>query len=270
MRQSAGGAWRRRILEYSALPPALTAPSSLTELGQDSCACVITAVMDADGEERLRASLEALNAAGIPTVVVETDFAATRPSHLSVTAGQVVEVVDRTNSSWWKVSNENGEGFVPTGCLSDVGASVDALMHDIHVHMNAADQAYAEIEHHEQLQAAIDAEHGRVQAEIDRHLVSLSVAGADHELRLPESAPAGFHYFKPPHRHSQGTVVTSAQLYDAVPHLTAGTMVCNYRTYGHIAAHACPLFSLVLVLPAWLPACLTGLPHCCRRELGCP
>ncbi len=186
------------------------------------------AVMDADGDEQLRASLEALTAAGIPTAVVEADFEATRPSHLSVTAGQIVEVIDRTSSSWWKVSTESGEGFVPTGCLSDVGASADALVHDIHVHMNAADEAHAEVEHHEQLQAAIEAEHGRVQAEIDQHRVHLAVAGVDHELRLPESAPAGFHYFKPPHRHTQGTVLTPGQLYDTVPHLTADTMVCRH------------------------------------------
>lgn len=169
----------------------------------------------------------ASGASGIQNAVVESNFEASRPSHLSVKAGQLVEVLDRANSSWWKVSSENGEGFVPTGCLSDVGASLDALMHDIHVHMNAADEAHAEVAHHEELQVQIDAEHAEVQAEIAQHRTHLSASGFDHGLRLPESAPAGFHYFKPPHRHTQGTVITVEQLYDAIPHLSNDTMVCT-------------------------------------------
>lgn len=183
-----------------------------------------------DGEDRIRASLEVLSAAGIPTAIVQADFTATRPAHLSVVAGQVVEVIDKRSSSWWKVSSETGEGFVPTGCLSDAGTSVDDLLHTLrHVHTNAADNAHAEVEHHERLQAAIDAEHKRVQAKIAKHREQLAISGVDHELRLPESAPTGFHYFKPPHRHTQGTVLTPKQLYDTAPHLTIGTMVCAMR-----------------------------------------
>lgn len=146
-------------------------------------------------------SAEALASSGESIAVVETAFAAELDEHLTVAPGQVVEVIDRSNSSWWKVSSEAGEGFVPTGRLSDGGASVEALIMDIHVHIDAADDAHAEVEHQEQLQAAMDEEHDAVQAEIAEHRAHLTLVGVDHALRLPDSAPGGFHYFRPPHHH---------------------------------------------------------------------
>lgn len=108
-------------------------------------------------------------------------------------------------------------------------------MHDIHVHMNAAHEAHAEVSHHEQLQAAIDSEHDQVQEEIAKHREHLTNKGVDHELRLPYSAPSGFHFFHTPHRHTQGTIITPEQLYKAIPHLDSNTMVCGNAMY--IAAH---------------------------------
>ena len=219
--------------------------------------------MEADDAE-LRASLETMVEAGIPTAVVESDFEATRPSQLSVVAGQVIEVLDRSNASWWKVSSESGEGYVPTGCLSDIGASVEALMHDVHVHMNAADEAHAEVEHHEQLQAAIDSEHDRVQEEIAKHRTHLTNSGVDHELRLPDSAPSGFHFFHKPHRHTQGTVLTPEQLYEAIPHLDTDTLVCGN------AMPLCALHRALFCAHSW-SCCrvyVAGVPNGCRRKLG--
>lgn len=181
----------------------------------------------ADDAQALADSLKMMAEAGVDVAVVEQAFSAKRPTQLSVVPGQIVEVTDRSNASWWMVSTEEGEGYVPTGCLSDVGASVEAMMHDIHVHMDAADVAQAELDHHEQLHAVMDAEHEQTLLQINEHRAHLAQIGVDHDLQLPSSAPSGFHFFRSPHHHVQGTVLTPEQLYEAVPHLGPDSMVCR-------------------------------------------
>ena len=98
------------------------------------------------------------------------------------------------------------------------------MLHDIHVHIEAAEAAEAELDHHEQLHAAMHAEYEQTLLEIRDHKEHLAQIGVDHDLRCRARRPPDSTSWRPPD-FEQGAVLTPAHLYEAVPHLGLDSMI---------------------------------------------